>query len=271
MSSHFTRLDSHRFGPWALVTGSSSGIGAAFARQLAANGINPVLVARRGPLLEQLGHELRSQFGVDYRVLALDLTSADILTPIRAATDGLDVGLVISNAGDPLPGEFLHQPIDALFDLVRLDVNTPLQLIHHFGAKLAARGQGGLVLVSAMGATDGLPLVAASSAGKSFVESLGRSLHGEFSKLGLNTTVLVVGPTDTRVIDMMGLDRARMPLKPQSADATAAEALAALVANHPVHLSGRMNRFVRSMMPTALTTRLARSMVERGVAALAHT
>jgi short-subunit dehydrogenase len=271
MSSHFTRLDNHRFGPWALVTGSSSGIGAAFARQLAANGINPVLVARRGPLLEQLGHELQAQFGVDYRVVALDLTSEDILTPIRAATDALDVGLVISNAGDPLPGEFLQQPIDTLCSLVRLDVNTPLQLVHHFGARLAARGQGGLILVSAMGATDGLPLVATSSAGKSFVESLGRSLHGEFTRLGLNTTVLVVGPTDTRVIDIMGLDRARMPMKPQSPDATAAEALAALVSNHPVHLSGRMNRLVRRVMPASLTARMARSMVERGVAALAQT
>jgi short-subunit dehydrogenase len=270
MSSHFTRLDKQRFGPWALVTGSSSGIGAAFARQLAANGINPVLVARRGPLLEQLGQDLQAEFGVDYRVVVLDLTSEDILTPIRAAADDLDVGLVISNAGDPLPGEFLQQPMDALFDLVRLDVNTPLQLIHHFGAKLAARGQGGLILVSAMGATDGLPLVAASSAGKSYVESLGRSLHGEFSRLGLNTTVLIVGPTDTRVIDLMGLDRARMPLKPQSADATAAEALAALDANRPVHLSGRINRLVHRVMPAGVTARMARSMVERGVAALAQ-
>jgi short-subunit dehydrogenase len=271
MSVHLTRLDSQRFGPWALVTGSSSGIGAAFARQLAANGINPVLVARRGILLEQLGLELRAQFGVDYRVIPLDLTSEDILTPIRAITDSLDIGLVISNAGDPLPGEFLQQPMDALFELVRLDVHTPLQLIHHFGAKLAARGQGGLILVSAMGATDGLPLVATSSAGKSFVESLGRSLHGEFTRLGLNTSVLVVGPTETRVIDLMGLDRARMPLKPQSADATAAEALAALVANRPVHLSGRMNRLVHRVMPAGVTARMARSMVERGVAALAQT
>jgi short-subunit dehydrogenase len=122
-----------------------------------------------------------------------------------------------------------------------------------------------------MGATDGLPLVATSSAGKSFVESLGRSLHGEFTRLGLNMSVLVVGPTDTRVIDLMGLDRARMPLKPQSPDATAAEALEALVANRPVHLSGWVNRLVHRLMPSGLTTRMARSMVEQGVAALAHT
>lgn len=270
MRSPFVRLDTHRFGPWALVTGASSGIGEAFARQLAANHFNLVLVARRGPLLEQLGVELRATYGIDTRVVVLDLTSNDVLTPVRVATDDLDIGLVISNAGGPLPGEFLSQPKDVLFSQVRLDVTAPLELIHHFGPKLAARGRGGLILVSAMGATGGLPLMAITSAGKSFVESLGRSLHGEFTKLGINTTVLIVGPTDTRVIDMVGLDRRKLPIKPQSADATAAEALAALIANRPTLLSGWVNRLVQRTMPSALTTRLARSMVEQGVAALAQ-
>ena len=270
MGAHFTPIDTHRFGPWALVTGSSSGIGEALARQLAASRLNLVLVARRRPLLEKLGLELHSKFGIDYRVVVLDLASDDILTPIRAATDDLDVGLVISNAGGPLPGEFLELPSDTLFGQVQLDVTTPLQLIRHFVPAMVARGRGGLILVSAMGATTGLPLVATTSAGKSFVESLGRSLHGEFTQLGLNTTVLIVGPTDTRIIDMLGLDRSRMPIKPQSADATASEALAALVANRPAHLSGRVNRLIHRLVPATVTTRLARSMVQEGMAALAR-
>jgi uncharacterized protein len=267
----FTRVDKARFGPWALITGASSGIGEALARQLAASGLNLVLVARRGPLLERLAQELHATFEIDSRVVALDLTSDDILTPIRAATDDLDVGLVISNAGGPLPGQFLGLSNETLFGQVRLDVHTPLHLIHHFVPPMAARGRGGLILVSAMGATSGLPLVATTSAGKSFVESLGRSLHGEFAELGLNTTVLIVGPTDTRVIDMLGLDRGHMPIKPQSADATAAEALAALVANRPAHLSGRLNRVIHRLVPATVTTRLARSMVRQGMAALART
>jgi short-subunit dehydrogenase len=271
VSAPVTPIDTHRFGPWALVTGASSGIGEALARQLAASGLNLVMVARRGPLLERLGHELHSTFGIDYRAVALDLTSNDVLTPIRAVTDELEVGLLISNAGGPLPGQFLGLSSDALFGQVRLDVHTPLQLIQHFVPAMAARGRGGLILVSAMGATSGLPLVATTSAGKSFVESLGRSLHGEFAELGLNTTVLIVGPTDTRVIDVMGLDRGRMPVKPQSADSTAAEALAALVANRQAHLSGRLNRVMYRLVPAAVTTRLARSMVRQGMAALART
>lgn len=269
MNSRWTRVEKERFGPWAVVTGSSSGIGRAFARQLAASGLNVVLVARRGELLEELGQELAKEFGVDYRAVTVDLTGEDFFKAIQTATDGLDVGLLISNAGAPLPGEFVEIPVETILRQVTLDVTAPLQLTHHFARRLAERGRGGVILVSAMGAGHGLPLASVSAAGKSFVLSLGEGLHVEFAKRGLNLSVLIVGPTDTRVIDMMGLDRHKMPIKPQSPEATAAEALAALVANRPTHLSGRINRILFRVMPTPLTTRLARSMVEQGVAALA--
>jgi short-subunit dehydrogenase len=69
MSSKFTRIDRQRFGPWAIVTGSSSGIGKEFARQLAANGLNLILVARRQDALESLGHRLAADFGIEYRAV----------------------------------------------------------------------------------------------------------------------------------------------------------------------------------------------------------
>jgi short-subunit dehydrogenase len=120
-----------------------------------------------------------------------------------------------------------------------------------------------------MGAGRGLPFVASTAAGRSFIASLGEGLHVEFGRSGVNTTVLVTGPTKTRVLDMMGLDPSSMPLKPASPEATAAEALAALVANRPTHLSGRMNRILYRLMPAAVSTRLARGLVEQGLASLA--
>jgi short-subunit dehydrogenase len=271
MSSKFTPIDSGRFGPWALVTGSSSGIGKELARQVAASGIHVVMAARRQHLLDDLGRQLAKDFGVQYRTVGVDLTREDFLDPIRAATDDLDVGLLISNAGAPLVAEFVDTPVDSLLRQIRLDVSAPLQLIRHFAPRLARRGRGGLILVSAMGAAQGLPLAATGAAGKSFLLSLGYGLHHEFARLGLNTTVLIPGPTDTPVLGMLGMDPARMPIKPIPAGVSAAEALAALVANRPSHISGRITRLVYRLMPTSVSTRIARSMLANAFAArIAH-
>ncbi len=100
-------LDKERFGPWALVTGASSGIGKEFARQIAASGINIVLVARREDLLKEVGVEFSKRFGVEHRVIVLDVSREDFIGRLASATDDLDIGLVVSNAGTGNPGEFL--------------------------------------------------------------------------------------------------------------------------------------------------------------------
>ena len=270
MGVRMTRVDKARFGPWAIVTGSSSGIGRELARQLAASGINVVLVARRQQLLEQLSRELSTTYGVESRVVGVDLTDPQFMTPIIAATDDLDIGTLVSNAGSPLPGAFLDLSLDRLEQQARLDVSAPVHLVHHFGRRIADRGRGGVLLVSAMGAGRGLPFVSASAAGRSFILSLGESLHVEFAQAGVNTSVLITGPTNTRVIRMMGLDPARMPIKPASPESTAAEALAALVANRPTHLSGRLNRIFYRLVPASVSTRMARGLVEQGLRNLAE-
>src|SRR5579862_1328295 len=100
-------IDKNKFGPWAMVTGASSGIGKEFARQLAASGLNLVLVARRLALLEELGSQLANQYGIQYLAVGVDLTEPDVLDTIEAATQNLDVGLLISNAGTVVIGEFI--------------------------------------------------------------------------------------------------------------------------------------------------------------------
>src|SRR5215475_12412159 len=96
--------DAERFGPWALVTGASSGIGAEFARQLAASGINLVLAARRESLLDEVGAELAARYGVTYRAVGVDLAEPGFLATIARATEDVDIGLVVSCAGDMIMG-----------------------------------------------------------------------------------------------------------------------------------------------------------------------
>ena len=114
-----TTIDKTQFGPWALITGASSGIGREFARQIAASGINVVLVARREALLEELGRALANEFGVKSRTVVADLSQVDFLDHLAQLTDDLDIGLVVSNAGTPHPGAFLNIDRSELEKLLR--------------------------------------------------------------------------------------------------------------------------------------------------------
>src|SRR5947208_2909583 len=96
-----------RFGPWAVVTGASSGIGEAFARQLAARGIHLVLIARREDRLKKLANELERRHAVRTRIVPVDLASDDCLPAVATATHDLDVGLLVNNAGVLATGRFL--------------------------------------------------------------------------------------------------------------------------------------------------------------------
>src|SRR5258705_13591691 len=132
-------LDKKRFGPWALVTGASSGIGKEFARQIAASGINIVLVARREDLLKEVGVEFSKRYGVKHRVVALDVSREEFIGQLASATDDLDIGLVGSTAGTGNPGEFLKLGRRLLQATLRLGTMAHLDITHHFRAQLAKR------------------------------------------------------------------------------------------------------------------------------------
>jgi short-subunit dehydrogenase len=260
-------IDKHRFGPWAIVTGASSGIGKEFARQLATSGLNVVLVARRLALLEELGSRLAKQFDIQYRAIGADLSEENFLEKITPVTNNLDVGLLISNAGAGNPSEFLSVSLGELHSIVRLNVVAHLNLTQHFGPKIAQRGRGGVVLVSALGAAQGLPYMANDGATKAYVLSLGEALHIELQKLGVNVTVLLPGGVNTPVIPKLGLDATTMPMKPISVEQCVSEGLAALNVNRAVLIPGRMFRIMTALTPHSMMTRMNGLMLARAVAA----
>ena len=254
-------LDKQRFGPWAVVTGSSSGIGKAIARHLGASGINVVLVARREAELERVGAELSRDFSVDYRVVKADLSAPNFFDDVERATRELDVGLVVGNAGFASPGEFLTLEREELLRAVRLNVDANLTLIHHFGRRLVARRRGGILLVSSIGGLAGVPYVAHTAGVEAYVLNLGEGLHVELEPRGVHVTVLMPGPTLTESMAKMGVDPSEMPLKPMSAERCAAEGLHALARNRATHVAGRMNRIMARIMPRGVATSLMGALI----------
>lgn len=264
------RINADQFGPWAVVTGASSGIGREFADQVAAAGINVVLVARRLAMLQDLGTELAENYGVESRVVAVDLSDPAALTPIADATTDIDVGLLVSNAGIALPGPFLDSSLQAQREILRLNTAAHLGLSHHFGERLARRGRGGILLVSALGAIHGVPYMANAAATKAYVASLGAGLHGELAKHGVHVTVLHPGPTRTPALGDLGLDPEKMPISPMAPDVCAREALRALARNRARCIPGRINRATAALVPAAVTRSMMSRMLSRPTAVKTH-
>jgi uncharacterized protein len=124
-----------------------------------------------------------------------------------------------------------------------------------------------MLLVSAMGAAQGIPYMANDSGTKAFVLSLGEALHVEFEKLGLHVTVLLPSPTDTPVLAEFGLDVDTMPMKPMSVEQCVNEGLAALSANRATHITGRKFRILAALTPRSVMTRMNGNMLAKAVAA----
>jgi short-subunit dehydrogenase len=246
------RIDPRRFGPWALITGASSGIGWEFARQLGAAGLNLVLVARRRTLLEEAGSAFAQEFGVQCRIITADLSQTGFIEALADATQGLDIGLVVSSAGDISPGAFLSRDRDELVNLLRLNTLAHLELAHYFGKALVARGRGGLLFVGAMGSDTGVPYMAGDAAARAYIQSFAQGLHEELKPLGVHVTVVPVGPTETPLLAKFGLTPEKMPVKPMRPAQCAYEGLMALQANRPMVIPGRTNRIMKALVPASV-------------------
>jgi len=185
---------SDRYGPWAVVAGASEGIGASVARLLGERGINVVLVARRQAALEEVAATVKTEA----RAVALDLSRPHADSALVAATEGLEVGLLVYNAGaDPYSSNFLDQPLESWAGMVRRNVDTVVGACHRYGSAMVARRRGGIVLVTSGAAWVGGAHLAAYGASKAFDLILGEALWAELKPHGVDVLSMVLGATDT--------------------------------------------------------------------------
>lgn len=193
-----------RYGPWAVIAGASEGTGACYARELAAMGINIVLVSRRQPALEALAEALKGEFGVDTRFVVQDLTADSAGLRIVEAAAGLDIGLYISNAGADNFARFFEDDADLAHQLVRMNITTLIDATHGFGRRFLERGRGGIVVMASGAGLGGQPNLALYSATKAFEINFAESLWAEYHERGIDVIAiaapLMATPTLLRIV-----------------------------------------------------------------------
>lgn len=251
------------FGPWAIITGASSGIGEGFAYELASKGFNLVLAARRSDLLEKIGDVLHKKFAIHYKVVQVDMFQPLASKTIIENCKELDVGLLISNAGTGRPGRFIERTELDLSQIIQINALSHVWLTLYYSRKFALKGKGGIVLTGAMGSTNGVPFMAIESGTKAFLEGFGKSLNYELKNTGVRVTVLVTPPTETPVLQKLGFTNQNMPTAPISVRQCVTRALDALKKNRPSVLPGRKFRVMNSLMPPAINRKIMGDIMKR--------
>jgi uncharacterized protein len=188
-----------KYCPWAVIAGGSDGIGAAFGRALAARGSNVLLLARSAGTLDALAGDIRAASpGVEVRTMAVDLSTDHAAADVIAATEALDVGLLVYNVGsEPKYGAFLDHDWDFVHGRLNRNFVTKTALTHHFGRRMRARGRGGIILMGSMSGYFGSPGFSLYSASKAFTRFLAEGLWHEMKQDNIDLLCPVVGPTDT--------------------------------------------------------------------------
>lgn len=167
------------------------------AVRLAAARLSLVLVARTGETLETLSNELRARHEIDVRVLAVDLAQDAALDEIAAATEDLEIGLLIAAAGFGTSGRFLDAQFEREAEVLAVNCRAVLGLSVQFARRFAARGYGGIVLMSSIVGFQGVPYSANYAATKAYIQSLAEALQAELKPLGVDVVACAPGPTDS--------------------------------------------------------------------------
>ncbi len=194
-----------KYGPWAVVTGASSGIGREIASMLAEAGLNLVLVARRRGVLERMAGDLGPRHGIEARVVTADMALEAGIGTVETAARDLDVGMLVAAAGFGTSGPFLESSLETELEMLDVNCRAPLRMSLHFGRRFAGRGRGGIVLMSSLVGFQGTPNAAHYAATKAYVQTLAEALHTELAPLGVDVLASAPGPTNSGFASRAGM------------------------------------------------------------------
>lgn len=245
-----------RYGPWTLVVGGSNGIGAEFARQLAARGLNLLLVGRREAAVEGLARELAGEFGIEATPFPADVSTRSGLDSLVEYSNDFDIGLLVANAALSVVGPFLDQTLEGHRELLSLNCAAPLRLTYELGRRLRKRGSGGIILLSSMASFQGTALTAHYAASKAYVRLLAEGLWEELRPFGVDVLASCPGTVRTPTfLKDRPVNRRLASLPVMECEPTVAATLRAL-GRVPVVVPGMIDRIVAFFMQRVLPRRL---------------
>lgn len=254
-----------KYGPWALITGATSGIGAELADQIAAKGLNIILVARKESDLKVHAEKLAKKHGIETVTIPADLATPEGIAKVKTAD--FEVGLLVPAAGMEVNGAFEKTSYEAEMKVLQLNVISTFELSHHFSRNMVEKRRGGILLIASLSGQMPNPYFANYAGSKAYVMNLGASLYGEFRSKGVDVTILSPGLTATPMVADNGMDWSKTPMIAMSPTKVASLALDGL-GKRLVTVPGRRNWLMATMMklmPLKLATITSEKMVRNAI------
>jgi uncharacterized protein len=244
-----------------LITGASSGIGAAFARKLAARGRNVLLVARSEDKLITLCNELGRLTSIRAQYVALDLQGPEAPLQLLEETKnrGLEIEMLINNAGFGSMGDFVKLDLDRELEMIQLNIRALVELTHRFLVPMRERKSGTIINVASTAGFQAVPYMATYAATKAFVLSFSEALWDENRRHGVHVMAVCPGVTETNFFETAGMDHPPMRII-QTPEEVVDTTLRALNRQKSTVISGWANRFTieaERILPRSVVTRVA--------------
>ncbi len=195
-----------RYGPVALVTGASEGIGAAFAEELARRGLDLVVVARRKDVLEEKAALFRKSSNIHVDVIAADLSTSAGIADVITQLSGREIGLLVAAAGFGTAGQFAGSDMQKESAMLMVNCMAVLEIARAVSVGMMARKRGGIILFGSIVGFQGVPNAAHYAATKAYAQTLAEGMHGEMRAFGVDVISCAPGPVNSgfaRVSDML--------------------------------------------------------------------
>jgi short-subunit dehydrogenase len=230
-----------------LVTGASSGIGEAFARQFAQMGLDLILTARSGPKLNKIADELRNKYSVKVKVIIADLTipSAPKELAREIWESKLQVDILVNNAGFGKWANFLDEDMQTYSEMVQLNIDAVVQLSHLFLPHMLQQQTGGIINIASTGSFQPTPFIGVYCATKAFVLSFSEALFGEYMNKGITITAVCPGNTQTSFADVANAQTDGAPFA--TPEQVAKEGISAFINNKNYVVTGGFGNYIQSL------------------------